>query len=148
MFAFFSIPKLPKSQLIKLGFWGVAIFYGLATVVVSIFPCDEGCGKELNDASASQIIHNLVGLLTYLFVPVCLIIIGAKAKEWFNGKRVSLISFLCGGLTFVFIAILISNPLSNYAGLYQRLIEGSILSWIVCIAFYIKKMKVDYHKII
>jgi len=43
-----SVPKfLPKSKLIKIAFWLFAVFYGLGTVMVSVFPCDEGCIANL-----------------------------------------------------------------------------------------------------
>ena len=54
VFAFTAIKVLPKNALTKTAFLGIGIFYGLATVVVSIFPCDKGCNKEL----ITQAFHN------------------------------------------------------------------------------------------
>jgi hypothetical protein len=62
IFSFLAIGKLPNALATKIGFWGLGIFYGLGTVVVSIFPCDHGCNPELIDPSLSQVIHNLTGV--------------------------------------------------------------------------------------
>ena len=73
IFAFEGLKKFPKSNLTKIGFWGLGVFYGIATIIVGIFPCDKGCNKELIDPSISQIIHNLTGMMTYIFVPISII---------------------------------------------------------------------------
>ena len=75
-FAFSALRTFPKSYLIKTGFWGLGIFYGIATIIVGIFPCDKGCNRELVDPSISQLIHNLTGFLTYILVPLSIIAIG------------------------------------------------------------------------
>ena len=46
VFAFTSIKLFPKSRLIKIGFMGIGLFYGIATIIVGLFPCDKGCNKE------------------------------------------------------------------------------------------------------
>ena len=81
LFCFIGVTYFQPSKLIKIGFYGIGIFYGLATVIVGIFPCDSGCSKQLVDPSTSQIIHNLMGLLTYIFVPICMILIGVGLKK-------------------------------------------------------------------
>jgi len=42
IFSFAGIKKFPKSNLTKIGFWGFGIFYGIATIIVGLFPCDKG----------------------------------------------------------------------------------------------------------
>ncbi len=131
--------KLPKSNLIKGGFWGLAVFYGLATIVVSVFPCDTGCNKEFIDPSISQIIHNLAGALTYLFVPLSILLIGLGLRQFKNYSRLSTIALVCAGIAILFVGLLTTDPLTPYAGLYQRLVEGSFVMWVVFCAFEIKK---------
>lgn len=131
--------KFPKSTFIKGGFLGLAVFYGLATIVVSVFPCDPGCNKEFIDPSISQIIHNLTGALTYLFVPVSILIIGLGLRQLKNYSRLSTIALASSGIAIVFVGLLATDPLTPYAGLYQRIVEGSIVVWIVFCAFEIKK---------
>ncbi len=129
--------KFPKSAMIKLGFWGLAVFYGLATVLVAIFPCDIGCNRELIDPTISQLIHNLVGASTYLFVPVFLLLIGIGLRLSKKYNRLSVISFVCALNAFLFV-IMLADPLTMYAGLYQRIIEGTFVVWIIICSIFIK----------
>lgn len=138
IFAFEGFKKLPESNLIKIGFWGLGIFYGIATIVVGIFPCDKGCNKEFVDPSISQIIHNLTGLLTYIFVPISIIIIGIGLRKSKNYQDLSKIGIISGIICIAFIGLL-SDPLTNYAGLFQRIIEGIFIIWIIACSIYIKR---------
>lgn len=139
IFAFVGFKKFPKSNLTKIGFWGLGIFYGIATIVVGIFPCDIGCNKELVDPSISQIIHNLTGLLTYIFVPISIIIIGVGLGKSKKYSGLSKIGITCGVICIVFIGLLFSDPLTSYAGLYQRIIEGIFILWIIACSIFIKR---------
>ena len=141
LFCFLGVRYFQPSKLLKIGFYGIGIFYGLATVVVGIFPCDSGCNKELIDPSSSQLIHNFVGLLTYLFVPVFMILIGLGLKKSSNNNTFSLQSIVFGAITVLFVYILVSNSNSEYIGLYQRMIESVFVIWIVFCAFVIKNKK-------
>ena len=140
-FAFLAIKNLPKSKLTQIGFLGIGIFYGIATILVSLFPCDKGCDKELVDPSLSQLIHNLTGLLTYIIVPISLIIIGVSARKWANSKYVSYLSIICGLTAVLFVGILSSDLQSKFAGLYQRIIEGSILTFIITCSIYFRTLQ-------
>ena len=145
-FAFLAIKNIPKSTLTQIGFLGIGIFYGIATILVSLFPCDKGCDKELVDPSISQQIHNLSGLLTYIIVPLSLLILGLSARKWVNNKYISQVSIICGLTAVLFVGILSSDLHSKFAGLYQRIIEGSILTFITTCSFYlrtIQKVKPD-----
>jgi Protein of unknown function (DUF998) len=137
-FAFFAIRALPKSNLTKIALAGIGIFYGIATIAVSIFPCDKGCDKELVDPSVAQLIHNLTGFLTYTVVPVCLLILGIAARKWTNGKTMSYLGIACGLTAIIFVGILSADLHSKFAGLYQRIIEGAVLVWITACSFYFK----------
>lgn len=140
LFAFFAVKSLPKSKLTLIGFLGIGIFYGIATIIVSLFPCDKGCDKELVDPSLSQLIHNLTGLLTYMIVPICLIIVGIAARKWIDAKHVSYISIICGLTAMLFVGILSSDLQSKFVGLYQRIVEGSILAFIIICSFYFRSL--------
>ncbi len=138
VFAILAPRKFPKSIWITLGFLGFTLFYGIATLIVGFFPCDAGCNKELIDPSISQIIHNLTGALTYLFVPACMILIGIGLLKFKPYKRLSLLGIIGGIICFLFVGLL-SDPLTTYAGLFQRVIEVLFALWIVACAFYIKR---------
>lgn len=139
-FAFYAARALPKSTFTKLGFAGLGVFYGIATIIVSLFPCDKGCDKELVDPSFSQLIHNLTGLLTYIIVPICLLIHGIVARKWANGKYLSYLGIASGLTAILFVGILSSDLHSKVVGLYQRIIEGSALLWIVVCSFYLRTL--------
>jgi DNA-binding transcriptional regulator of glucitol operon len=138
IFAFLAIKAMPRSKSTQIGFLGIGIFYGLGTVLVSLFPCDKGCDKELVDPSLSQLIHNLTGLLTYTIVPISLVMLGIAARKWENGKYLSLFGMLCGLIAIIFVGLLSSDLQSKLAGLYQRIAEGSVLVWILACSFYLK----------
>ena len=59
IFSFAALKKFPTSNVTKIGYCGLGIFYGIATIIVGLFPCDKGCNKELIDPGVSQLIHNL-----------------------------------------------------------------------------------------
>ena len=138
LFCFVAVRYFQSSKQLKIGFYGIGVFYGLATIVVAIFPCDSGCNKELIDPSSSQLIHNFVGSLTYLFVPIFMILIGLGLKKTSN-KWFSLQSILLGALSILFVYMLVANPNSKYIGIYQRMVEMFFVIWIIFCALAIKK---------
>ena len=138
LFCFLAVRYFQSSKQLKIGFYGIGVFYGLATIVVAIFPCDSGCNKELIDPSSSQLIHNFVGSLTYLFVPIFMILIGSGLKKTSN-KWFSLQSILLGALSILFVYMLVANPNSKFIGIYQRMVEMLFVMWIIFCALAIKK---------
>ncbi|MGC1203310.1 MAG: DUF998 domain-containing protein [Flavobacteriaceae bacterium] len=141
LFSFSALKFIKNLSLARVGLIIFGIFYGISTIVVGIFPCDSGCNKELINPSISQFIHNISGALTYLIVPISLILIGIAANKWNNGKLISTISISSGVIAILFSFMLSSNATGNFIGLYQRIIEGSILFWLINFAFYIKNIK-------
>ncbi len=137
LFCFLGVKYFQPTKLIKTGFYGIGIFYGAATLVAGIFPCDSGCNKELIDPSFSQLTHNFAALLMYLFVPFFMILIGLGLKKP-NYYRFSVQSILLGIISFVLVYVLGSNLFSEYIGLYQRMIELVFVLWIIFCAIAIK----------
>ena len=137
LFCFLGEKYLDPKLVVKIGFYGIGIFYGLGTTVTGIFPCDSGCNKELLNLSSSQIIHNIAALLMYLFVPFFIILIGLairKTKIWFSIK-----SILLGLISSILVYLFGLNLLVEYAGLYQRAIEIIFALWTILCACEIKK---------
>ena len=128
------------SKKVKLGLSLFGIFYGLATVLVSIFPCDAGCNKELIDPSTSQLIHNTTGLFTYLIVPVSILLIGSGLKTEKKYGYLSKLSLTFGMLSFLFVVIFFGALSSPFIGLIQRVTEGTILLWMILFAIETKKI--------
>lgn len=123
---------LKKSDQASLGFFGFAVFYGLGTVLVSIFPCDAGCNKEFINPSISQIIHNILSVATYTIVPCCLLLVGWGLKK--TSTFLGVASLVLGAISGIFALLLFSDPTGSFIGLFQRIIEASILIWVFLIA--------------
>lgn len=133
-FGFFAPIAFKTSKSIKISFFLFAIFYGVGTIVTSIFPCDFGCPAE-GEVSLSQFIHNSSGFLTYVTVPFSLIGVGIAAKLTYS--KLSKVSMFCGIFSLVFVVILFGDAKGYFIGLFQRIIESSILFWVVFCSFFI-----------
>lgn len=138
LFAFIAPGFLPRARGVKIGFWLFAVFYGFGTIFVGLFPCDEGCNREFIDPSVSQIIHNLVGGLTYLVVPILVLAIGIMARSRPDSRSYATTTIVCGVIALIFAWLMIGVPNGSYIGLYQRLVEGSILFWVFKTAMYVR----------
>ncbi len=143
LFSFLAYKKLPRSKLTKWGFLIFGICYGIATVIVGIFPCDSGCNKEFINPSLSQIIHNLSGSLTYMFVPLSMILIGIALSKFPTSKKISRLGITCGIVGYLFVFLFISEPTSDYIGLYQRIIESVFILWIISYAFHLRDLDIS-----
>jgi len=139
IFCFSAPRKLPSSKLIVAGFFGLALFYGLGTILVGIFPCDAGCPTDVMDSSLAQLIHNAVASLTYIFFPICLLGIGLGLKKFEHYGRLSQIAIAMGIISGIFIFSLFSDPNSGYRGILQRIIETSFIVFMVSSALRIAK---------
>lgn len=143
LFAFLAYKKFPLSKLTKWGFLIFGLCYGIATVIVGIFPCDSGCNKQFINPSLSQFIHNLSGSLTYMFVPLSMILIGIAIRKFPKYKQLSRLGITCGIVGYLFVFLFISEPTSEYIGLYQRIIEGVFILWILSCAVFIKNLDIQ-----
>lgn len=136
LFSIFGMREKPQSKTKTLGFLGVGFGYGFGTVICSIFNCDAGCNSEFIDPSLSQIIHNLMGLMTYLIVPFSTFIITLDFRKNQQSHPFVKYGILLSVLGFIFVILLNLNLDSPYKGFIQRIIEGAILTWIVLYAVY------------
>jgi hypothetical protein len=60
----------------------------------------------------------------------------------------SKVAIICGLNSILFTGILLSDPLTEFAGLYQRIIEGTFIILIITCSFFIKNNKpLDLKKI-
>lgn len=130
IFSLLARKKTPKSRLSAIGFLGIELGYGFGTIICVLFNCDAGCNPKFINPSLSQIIHNLMGMITYLVVPFSILLIAIASLKWKNSLKYTLVSFLVFIISSIFFVILISNLDSPYKGLLQRVIEGSFLLWI------------------
>ena len=137
LFCFLGEKYLDPKLVVKIGFYGIGIFFGLGTTVTGIFPCDSGCNKGLLNLSSSQIIHNIAALLMYLFVPFLIILIGLAIRK--TRHRFSIQSTMLGLFSLIFVYLFGSELLGEYVGIYQRIIEIIFALWIILCSVEIKK---------
>ena len=139
LFAFFSNASLPKSKLKTTGLILIGFGYGFGTILCSIFNCDMECNPKFINPSISQIIHNLMGMITYFIVPIGILLIAIASKKWDKATIFTGFSYSIAFLSFIFVILLNANITSPLKGLFQRIIEASILIWIVVCSIYINK---------
>lgn len=136
IFSLLARKKTPKSRLSAIGFLGIELGYGFGTIICVLFNCDAGCNPKFINPSLSQIIHNLMGLITYLVVPFSILLIAIASLKWKNSLKYTFTSGLVFIISLLFFIILNLNLDSPYKGLMQRIIEGSILLWIAYGAYH------------
>ena len=133
-FAFFAWRLLPRSRATTLGLLGLVLF-ALGYIAAAFFPCEPGCRSA--QPSLSQTMHNLLGLAGYFTAPLSLCALGWGARRWPKAGHLSVLGFIGGGL--VLLSLLFFSPEFRYVGIVQRVLEGSVLSWVVVCALYIKR---------
>lgn len=137
IFFFYSIRFFPDVKLIIIGFLGIGVFYGLGTVICSLYPLDEVMKLEIQKPSTSEMIHELTGLLTYLITPLSMIFVGIGLNNKIS-KYVSLSFIILGIIAIVFVTRFLTDIHALNIGVIQRIIECCILLSITVLAFYLK----------
>lgn len=135
-FAFFAWRSLPRATATTFGMLGLALF-ALGYLAAVIFPCEPGCRPA--QPSLSQALHNLFGLAGYLTAPLSLFLLGWKARKWPKALHLSALGFIGGGLAL--LGLLFLSPDFQYVGVAQRVLEGSVLTWIVICALYLNRSR-------
>ena len=139
IFCFLAVQHLSKSRSATIALRGIGLFYGGGTILTAIFPCDAGCNKEMINPSVAQLIHSVSGLLTYTTVPFFVILLGIAFSKWKETKMQSKLILLCGFLSVVFSVVFFAQLNAPYGGIYQRILEGSVLMAILFVVLYLKK---------
>jgi hypothetical protein len=132
-FAVFGGMAAPRSVLAALGFVGVFLF-SIGYVGSAFFPCDYGCRPD--SPSFSQVMHELIGLAGYMLAPITLLLLGIAAWKWPGAVWLSLLAFLAAAGALIGLGGLV-DPASPTVGLYQRVLEASMMSWVVACGLYL-----------
>jgi hypothetical protein len=135
-FSLFAWIAAPRSVPSTLGFVGIFLF-AIGYVGAAFFPCDFGCRPQT--PSFSQTMHELIGLAGYLLAPVTLLLLALAARSWPNAGWLAVLGFVTavaalGGLVML-------DPDFALVGAAQRLLEASVLGWIVACAAYLGQSK-------
>ncbi len=131
-FCWFAWRALPRAGASSAGLLGLA-FFGIGYVAAAFFPCEPGCRTD--NPSLAQALHNLLGLAGYFGAPVSLLLLGGAARRWAGGGHLVVLGF--GGAALALGGLLLLLPEWRYAGLAQRVLEGSVLAWVAACAFYL-----------
>lgn len=132
IFAFFAWRSLPASWGTTLGMFGLALF-ALGYIAAAFFPCEPGCRPS--EASLSQALHNLLGLAGYFTAPLSLFLLGNAARKWHKGRYLAVLGFMGSGLSLLGLLAMLSE--FSYVGLAQRVLETSVLTWVVACSLYV-----------
>lgn len=133
-FAFLAWRALPRSVAATLGMFGLILF-ALGYLVAAFFPCEGDCRSA--HPGVSQAIHNLFGLAGYLTAPLSLWALGWAARGWPRAGHLSALGFVGG--TTALLGLMFLSPEFPYVGLAQRVLESSVLTWMVACAFYLRR---------
>jgi hypothetical protein len=126
--------KFSNTRLSRAGFLlvGSGVFIGYFGAF--IFPCDYGCPAE---GSFSQNMHNNLGLISYLIIPVGLFILGIGLRK--EPMIINpLIPFVA---TFVFLLgfFMMLNPSQiDLLGLWQRLADYTVFIFLIFMSLFVK----------
>ena len=127
--------KFSNTRLSRAGFLlvGSGVFIGYFGAF--IFPCDYGCPAE---GSFSQNMHNNLGLISYLIIPVGLFILGIGLRK--EPMIINpLIPFVA---TFVFLLgfFMMLNPSQiDLLGLWQRLADYTTFALLIFLSLNLKE---------
>lgn len=116
----------PRSRAWALGLVGL-VAYALGYLVAVWFPCDLGCRPE--QPSMSQIVHNIGGLLGYGLAPVTMTALWFATRRWKDARALSRAAAV--GAVLSLLGLLTLSPESPWVGISQRVIELTVLGWIV-----------------
>lgn len=132
-FAFFAWRAAPRSVLATLGFIGIFLF-AIGYTGSAFFPCDFGCRPE--EPSFSQVMHELIGLAGYMLAPVTMLLLALAAYRWPGAVWLALLGFIAAPAAFVGLGGLL-DPNSPTLGLSQRVLEASVIGWVVACGLYL-----------
>ncbi len=122
----------PRGVLKTVGCIGLFLF-ALGYLGAAVFPCDFGCRPET--PSGSQMLHMAFGLAGYILAPLTLAVLAIASRKWPGAKGLFPLGLVCA----VVAGIAFFSMADPFAGLFQRVLEGSVLLWIVAFAFTLRR---------
>lgn len=136
-FSYFAWRAAPSSLFATIGFIGVFLF-SIGYVGSAFFPCDYGCRPD--NPSFSQIMHELVGLAGYMLAPLTLLLLGVAALSWQKAMWLAVLGFIAAAGALIGLGGLLDAD-SPTVGLYQRVLECSMLAWVLACGIYLGVQK-------
>lgn len=132
LFAVAGWAVLPRSAASFVGFAGI-LFFAAGYVGAAFFPCDAGCRPS--EPSFNHMMHCLFGLPGYFTAPAFMASLAIAARVWPGGAW---LSFLAGfGALATAVGLVSFLPDSPRSGLWQRVLEAGVLTWILACGCYL-----------
>ena len=107
--------RFPHTQGVRAGLICLALGLPFAYLGVSVFPCDYGCPLE---GSASQTVHNLLGLIQYPLAVIGLVLLSLTLKSYPIWRVLFALAAAAMAIGFV---MMIAPDQASYRGAWQRL---------------------------
>ena len=119
--------KFPNNRLSRAGLLlvGSGVFIGYFGAF--IFPCDFGCPAE---GSFSQNMHNNLGLIYYLIIPVGLFVLGIGLRTEAMIINAS-ISFSATSIFLLGFFMMLNPSQTDLLGLWQRLADYTVVGFLI-----------------
>ena len=119
--------KFPNNRLSRAGLLlvGSGVFIGYFGAF--IFPCDFGCPAE---GSFSQNMHNSLGLIYYLIIPVGLFVLGIGLRTEAMIINAS-ISFSATSIFLLGFFMMLNPSQTDLLGLWQRLADYTVVGFLI-----------------
>lgn len=132
LFAILAWMAVPRSWSAFIGFVGVFIF-AIGYVGAAFYPCDAGCRPA--NPSFDHIMHSLTGGPGYFLAPVFMASFAVAARGWPGGTWLSPLA--AAGATLSVLGLVNFLPEPPTAGLWQRVLEAGVLTWILACGCYL-----------
>ena len=119
--------KFPNNRLSRAGLLlvGSGVFIGYFGAF--IFPCDFGCPAE---GSFSQNMHNNLGLIYYLIIPLGLFVLGIGLRTEAMIIKAS-ISFSATSIFLLGFFMMLNPSQTDLLGLWQRLADYTVVGFLI-----------------
>ncbi len=119
------------------GLLGVAV-YALTLSMAAIYQCDFGCRPE--QPSWAQNMHNLSALIGYPSGILAIFMLASDLKD--NSKKYLSVAKLGHVLSYITLALFFClNPLFEYLGVAQRLLEFILYCSCIFYAWYLQTLR-------
>jgi hypothetical membrane protein len=133
-FALCAWIALPRSGAMTLGIIGWMLF-SLGYVAAAVFPCDTGCMGD--PGSFSQQMHFALGVPGYFLAPASALMLAFAARQWPGGQWISVVALLSAVGGAASLSALAGDFDGNMVGLWQRMLEASVMIPMLAISTYL-----------
>lgn len=134
LFALCAWIALPRSGAMTLGIIGWMLF-SVGYVASAVFPCDAGCAGD--PGSFSQQMHFALGVPGYFLAPASALMLAFAARQWPGCQWISVVALLGAVGGAASLSALAGDFDGNMVGLWQRMLEASVMMPMLAISTYL-----------